>query len=428
MKKDKRLSNAKYTKEQFLQLPVEFRIGAIISDGMWYHFPKWKKMSNCTEEELTAWINKHMANGTLLQSETGAKSYRFPLQSVLDWYDKNDLEFPGQLTDFVYPPRVWDGMTEVEGLLDAPLRTIGIVSFTCSSDTAERIHNSLLGVARVREVEPGKYKAYCLNASYVRKIVADILSEVNDPGKKIHTLPAARRREMCDFTESFRDQMIMFYTEYSKHVLKPLLETISIFIPDEKDQEVQIIEWIIQAIEKFDESASVPFSGYLYSVLNRWPYDLPQAHLGKELSTFQRNRSRAIKALRNRFEGREVFNSKELADEMDVSLSKFADLEEKHNVWLKSKTATQLNWEGRSDEKEISQNTLGFMGGVGTIASDTGLAHKLSVAVVLSAIETEKFDDAYTLISQIDVKDIDMKQIETLSPDYVKALGSKLKI
>ena len=59
VKKDKRLSNAKYTKEQFLQLPVEFRIGAIISDGMWYHFPKWKKMSNCTEEELTAWINKH---------------------------------------------------------------------------------------------------------------------------------------------------------------------------------------------------------------------------------------------------------------------------------------------------------------------------------------------------------------------------------
>lgn len=97
-------------------------------------------------------------------------------------------------------------------------------------------------------------------------------------------------------------------------------------------------------------------------------------------------------------------------------------------MWLRTKRATELNWEGRSDEKEADQHSNIMMGGVGTIPSDTDLAHKLSVAVVSSAIDTGRFDDAYTLISQIDVRDIDMKQVESLSPEFVKALGSKLAI
>jgi hypothetical protein len=423
------IGDAIYTREEFLKQPVDFRIGGIISDGQWYSFPKWKMMSNCTEEELSAWIEEHMLDGSLLQSPTGAKSYRLRLDAMLDWYNDHDLEFPGQLTKFIYPPRVWDGMTEVDGFLKAPLRTIGIVSFNCSNSTAERITEELRGIARVREVEPGRWKAFCLNAQYVRSIVASILDEVDDPGKKIHTMTAAKRREMQDFTDEFNRGMLAFYVSYSKeNTLKSLMETIRIFIPNEEDQNSQITEWVILAIQKFDESASVPFSGYLDAVLKRWPFDLPQAHLGKELSTFQRNRSRAIKALKKRFKGREMFTSSELAEEMDISMAKFADLDEKHNVWLRTKRATELNWEGRSDEKEADHHSNIMMGGVGTIPSDTDLAHKLSVAVVSSAIDTGRFDDAYTLISQIDVRDIDMKQVESLSPEFVKALGSKLAI
>ena len=50
------IGDAIYTREEFLKQPVDFRIGGIISDGQWYSFPKWKMMSNCTEEELSAWI------------------------------------------------------------------------------------------------------------------------------------------------------------------------------------------------------------------------------------------------------------------------------------------------------------------------------------------------------------------------------------
>ena len=409
-----------FTKDTLKDEPVDFRIGAIISDGMWYSLPKWRKLARVTEAEINDWIDDHLADGSLLQSATGAKSYRFPFESIYRWYDAHGLDVQGQLVDFVFPPRIWDGMTETEGFLSVPLREIGIVSFSASNSAAIEVIQALRGVAKVREFEPGRYKAYCMNASYARTIIEDELLRINeDSGRKMYSRSEAKRREMADFTTEFANGLVMFYKEFGKTLVKKEMDTIRIFLPEVEDQDSQILMWVLTAIEKFDESTSVPFSGYLNSVLRRWPYDLPAMHLGKDLSSFQRQRSRAVTALREET-GAANFSNTQLASHMELDQSKFDDLEEKHMFWTKKQNATTLTWEENADEKQVRSS---LMGGNENTATDVHLANKLSYAVVQAALNTEQYDDAFSIISQIDISEINMGKIRAVSETFIQELG-----
>ena len=82
---------ALYTREEFQKQSIDFRIGAIVSDGMWWSIDKWKKAAKVSEEDLYEWIDKELSKGALIQSKTGAKSYRFPLTSIKEWYSKNNI-------------------------------------------------------------------------------------------------------------------------------------------------------------------------------------------------------------------------------------------------------------------------------------------------------------------------------------------------
>lgn len=420
--------NSTYTKETFKHLPADFRIGAIISDGMWYSLPKWRKLAKVSEQEINTWVENHLADGSLVQSPTGAKSYRFPLKSIEKWYAENNLPLGAQLIDFIFPPRIWDGKTEAEGFLEAPLREIGIVSYSATTEVSNEVIEALRGVAKVREFEPGRYKAYCLNASYAKDIIEEVLKKY--PGvseSKTYSRSEAKRRELADFSTEFANGLVVFYKAFGKSLAKSTMDTIRIYLPEVEDQESQITIWVLTAIEKFDESSSVPFSGYLNSVLKRWPYDLPATHLGKDLSAFQRQRSRAIEALKKKIGDERNFTNVELAKAMDLDQFAFNDLEEKHRVWTKSRSATTLTWDESADEKLIDHNLSGEYGGSAT-ESDVHLAHKLSLAVIQTAINSEAYDDAFSIISQIDSSELNLVKIKEVSVTFIQELGSVMGV
>lgn len=420
--------NALFTKDTLKRQTPDFRIGAVVSDGMWYSLPKWRKLAKVSEEEINDWIDEKLSDGTLLQSPTGAKSYRFPLESIYEWYYTNEIPLGVQLIDSIFPPRIWDGMTETEGFLSAPLRKIGIVSFSTTSQIAAEVTQELKGIAKVRETDPGKYKAYCLSSSYVKEIIEDILKK-HEPvaaNRKIYSRAESKRREMVDFTPDFAHGLVMFYKQFARTLVKKNMETIQIFIPDPEDQESQILIWVIASIEKFDESASVPFSGYLNNVLNRRPFDLPPDHLGKELSSFQINRSRAIKAMKNRFGEERNFTNIEIASEMGMEQIKFNDLEEKHRVWTRARNTTTLTWDENADEKSIEANVSGNFTGLS--ASDIALASKLSRSVIQTALNTGLYDDAFSMISQIDMTEVNVSKIQSISEPFIQELGFVLGV
>lgn len=414
-----------FTRKTFQAQPARFRIEAIISDGMWYSIPKWRNLAKVTEEELRDWIDEALDKGKLIQSETGAKSYRLPLEEIYAWYGKHGFSLEEQLLDFLFPPRIWDGKTEVEGFLEAPLREIGVVSFSSNNSVAEKITDALRGIARVREFEPGRYKAYSLSSTIVRDIVKDIIADHRESEAESRVSPrsAAKRRELVDFSPTFADGLVEFYRNFAKSLVKSKMDTIRIYLPDPEDQESQITIWVLTAIEKFDESSAVPFSGYFNSSLQYWPYDLPAMHLGKELSSFQRSRSKAINALRAELgDDVENFTNQQIAEVIGMDIIKYNDLEERHKVWMRTRTATTLNWDESTDEKLIKTNLAGDLADRSG-ETDIELAHKLSVAIVKTALKTQKFDCAFALMSQVDAPELSIETIQSVDEDFITELG-----
>lgn len=415
---------ALYTKRTLRDMPADFRIGAIVSDGMWYTRPKWRKLAGVSIEELDAWIARERDVGHLLVSSSG-ESYRFGLDSILLWYQNQGLSISGgpQLLDFLWPPRVWDNLTEVEGFEGAPLRTVGVVTFTGSDEDARKVSAALVGQARVLEVSPGRFKAYCLSAGWVKARVADVLGNPKPGNRRVFLWSRSRRRELVDFSPEFLSGLLAFYRVFGRSMVKGHMDTIRMFIPDPEDQMSQIMLWVIEAVEKFDESSGVPFSAYLHNVLNKWPYDLPAQQLGKDLSAFQRQRSKALTRLSARV-GRRVFSDTELAEELGMTLGDFVSMDEKNHAFLAVMSAPSLWYTDSADERGTARNVSGNLTGMSPPDADVGLSARLSLSVVRAALETGSYDDAFHVIDQMGGRgDVDMAGLSDLSDRFVSSLG-----
>lgn len=412
--------------------PAKFRIEAIISDGMWYTITKWMKASKVSEEELMEWIDAHLKDGSLIQSpaSAGSKSYRMPKEAIYQWYKEQGIEVGEQLLDFVFPPRIWDGLTEVDGFESAPLREIGLVSFSCSDATFQEVKRRLKGVARIREEIPRSYKAYCLSAPYVKDIIQQVYDELGETNNTLRARSKSKRREMVDLTPEFSKNFVLFYKKFGKSLVKGHQETINIYLPDTFDQESQMIVWVIEALEKFDESAAVPFSGYFNNVMGRWPYNLPMLHLGPELSEFQLERARAIKRLNGGDKNStKVFSNKEIANEMGWDFSKFSDLEFKHRLWMKARNATTMTWDESSDERLAISSVMGGESLGGKVETqDINLAARLSRGLLKAALDTGKYEDALAVISQLDANSVDFQILANLDEKFVSSLGKELEV
>lgn len=422
-------SDAVFTRAEFEKLDEDFRIGLIIADGMWWPVEKWAKHAKVQKETLQKWIIAHLATGELSQSETGARSYRFPLPSIQNWYKARGYSLDTRLVEFLFPPRIWGGFAEIDGFDLAPLRETGTVKFSCSAEVAEEVKRELRGVARVREEKPGEYRAFSLSSMYVKGIITRVFAKYDtaDTGGT-HSRMMVWRRELADLPPDFAVGLISFYQHFAVTLAKGAMETIKIYLPDREDQMSQITYWVIAAIERFDEKSSVPFSGYLNAALIHWPYDLTYDYLGKDLADFQRGRSRALKKLRKEHGGENsTFTHADLAKAMDLDPLDFADMESKHRVWLGSKSATTLTWDQSSDEKLVHENVTGGFDHY-SAPSDIELAHRLSTAIVNAAISTDLYEDAFSLISQVDATSLDNEKIKGSDPLFIAALGKELGV
>lgn len=422
------LRNARFDKNSFKEQSPDFRISAIISDGMWLSQPKWRKLALVTEDELQEWIERKLANNEILQAKTGAKSYRMSHEQIVDWYEKNGFEIGEQILSHIFPVRIWDGMTETEGFLSAPLRELSMVTFHSDrKDVVDKIRTKLSGVGRMRETSPGVYKVYALSASYVKERIEPILREAYGKQTKLYSKNKSHRRELKDFPPHFSYQLIEFYQNFARSLVRGASETISIFIDEKEDQHSQLTMWVISAIEKFDEQLAVPFSGYLDTVLNRWVYDLPDEALGKELSHFQRQKSKAIRKLEKARIGGEhnrEFSNAEIAEIMNIDKGKYFELESRNKLWSRLKSSASLTWDETSEEKRaekiIKTETIQRED------NDILLASQMSSAVVTAALNTGDYESAFSLITQIDSDDMDTTRLNNLSADFIKEFGSQM--
>lgn len=412
--------NRRKVRENFNSQSDEWRIQAVIHDGNWYDFNKWKRVAKVKSEVLDDWIKKN--EDSLISSELG--SYRVGYEKIMEWYKKEDLDIEESLVPSNFPPKLWGKTTETDVFLAAPRRRVGTVSFIAENkEMLDKCENILKGTAKIMPDEAGRHKAHGLSAVHIKNLLSKGLTEKEFESLQIKTRAVIMQRELLDLPLDWLEEALDFYANtFAPTVLRSSMSTISIYLPDRHDIHSQTMIWVITAMKKFNEDASVPFSGYLSNVLRHWPYDLPDEHLGKELSKFQRERKKAIDQAEEEnlnIEGNVPIEI--IAEIMGITLKEYVELNSEHENWLAEKNATTLTWEDSSNEKKGTH-----VGQTHTVKSNASDLSRMSIATVKAAVDSEDWDSAYKLISQVDSNDVDLNLASSLSKKFTEKFAIHL--
>lgn len=341
------LRNDKDFIKEFKNYPSEFRVAAVIHDGQWYDPKKWAKMAYCKVQDVMQYIEE---NQDVLIENKG--SYRVGYNEVINWYNENNLDIAKPLVPNNFIPKVWAGKTEVEHFINNPKKVVNtLLIMTDDKGLLNKIKTLLKGYAIFKENSKyDKLWVYTISTQYIIDYLKRQLTQNEFAQIKIRIRSNVEWRDVAEFDPVFLQEMLTFYLAYSRGLLKNHKTTIEMYIPYEEDRDAQIQEWVVNAIRKYNVNNSVPFSGYLNSVLQRWPYDLPNMELGTELASFQRERARARSKLVGKYED-ETVDEEEIRVLTKYSKEDYYRLLEEHLDWLKFRNATPLNWDDQSQEK-----------------------------------------------------------------------------
>lgn len=403
-------------KLEFKSKPLDFRINAVIHDGQWYDIKKWAKVSMCKVEDIHKFIEE---NENILITKND--SYRVDYDEVLKWYKENNLSLTENIVPNNFTPKLWAGKTETEHFELTPKRIISSVIVTCkNNDVLHKVRSIVHGYGRIQHTHGDRYNIYTSNCFFVKDRILSSLTEEEKKYISVRTRSNFKWRELSDFSEEFLSEALRFYVVYALGILKPHQKTLDIFLPNREDQTSQIYDWVMTAMQKFDEEAAVPFPGYLSNVLSKWPYDLPDLFLGRELAKFQRDRNRALTRLMQE-DGQEIFEDEIIAQEMNYEIEFFKEMKKADEQWNAFNKIQKLEWEDNGNEKS---SISVFEEESSSSHSDPVFSNKLSLSILEAANETKDFLSFYNIISQFG-GEIDMSKLK-VSDEFKDSLRTHL--
>lgn len=388
------ICNNKKIKENFSLKDKNFRINAVIHSGQWYTFDKWLKLSQVDKEDLVKYLEE-----TTVPIIHKQNSYRVNSEEVFRWYRENNLNIEEAIVPNDFSPRVWGGKTEVDVLLETPQHVSNILLVYCNDiNVLYKIKNILRGYAWcVYRENKKQLKIYTTSFKYIEQILTSQLTGREFNSLVIRYTVQRKWRSLSDFDEDFLGGFLMFYSNFSKQCLKPHMETIKTYINSHEDIESQIREWIMIALNKFDEKETVPFSAYLNRYLQFRPYELGNELLGDDLANFQKEHSRAVKELASELNvDIKLVDENLVRERMGYSdKNEYFSLLERTIEFNSLKVARDINWEEKNNEKQGSS----IFERKEKNEHDRRRQTEISKAVIKAAIETRKYEDLETLLS-----------------------------
>jgi len=394
-----------YKGREFFTLPLEYKLSVLMSDGQWWSPQKLTAMTSypggrsgppiiTQQPEVERVLGRLQAEGVVVRSATGARSYRYPLESVEQWYQDNNVAYEQRLVASNFPVRLFGGRTEVEGFLTAPLREVASLSFeNVSERVLYAVREALVGVGIVRRGKANRVFVRALAVDPARGIVEDTLKQFEESRNlRVSVRRMTYRRPVSDLPADFHEDLIEFYVMFLRDILKGQMETIRVFLPAEEDQVAQLAEWATETIEKYNEMESVPLSGFLQRTVPYWAMDLPQQFLGKELAVFQRKRAKAIKEMRKEqgVTASHEFPLREIAHHMGVEFEEFLVLKEQNDTWFRQRNMDSIIWGDDSGEEKPGTPVFGI---TPTPDRDYDLSSRLLFAALGAGEDTGRLDD-----------------------------------
>lgn len=412
------ICNNKKIKEQFSLRDKNFRINAVIHSGQWYTFDKWLKLSQVDREDLVKYLEE-----TTVPIIHKQNSYRVNSEEVFRWYHENNLNIEEAIVPNDFSPRVWGGKTEVDVLLETPQHISNILLVYCNDiNVLYKIKNILRGYAWcVYRENKKQLKIYTTSFKYIEQILTSQLTSREFNSLVIRYTVQRKWRSLSDFDEDFLGGFLMFYSNFSKQCLKPHMETIKTYINSHEDIESQIREWIMIALNKFDEKETVPFSAYLNRYLQFRPYELGNELLGDDLANFQKEHSRAVKELASELNvDIKLVDENLVREKMGYSdKNEYFSLLERTIEFNSLKVARDINWEDKNNEKQGSS----IFDRKEKNEHDRKRQTEISKAIIKATIETEKYEDLETLLSN----NFDALKYLNVSNEYKMSLLKQLQ-
>lgn len=413
-----KICNNKKIKEQFSLRDKDFRINAVIHSGQWYTFDKWLKLSQVDREDLVKYLEETMV--PIIHKQN---SYRVDSKEVFRWYRENDLNIEEAIVPNDFSPRVWGGKTEVDVLLETPQHISNILLVYCNDiNILYKIKNILRGYAWcVYRENKKQLKIYTTSFKYIEQILTSQLTDREFNSLVIRYTVQRKWRSLSDFDEDFLGGFLMFYSNFSKQCLKPHMETIKTYINSHEDIESQIREWIMIALNKFDEKETIPFSAYLNRYLQFRPYELGNELLGDDLANFQKEHSRAVKELASELNvDIKLVDENLVREKMGYSdKNEYFSLLERTIEFNSLKVARDINWEEKNNEKQGSS----IFDRKEKNEHDRRRQTEISKAIIKATIETERYEDLETLLSN----NFDALKYLNVSNEYKMSLLKQLQ-
>lgn len=405
------------SKKEFKKLTPEKRIESVIADGQWITIQKLASSSYTKAHDVKQWLEEN--KNSIVVSKNG-ESYRAPSSWVIDWYEKNNLNFDDEIVPNNYPARVWGGKTETEHFIDNPVVTLSKINIeNCDSNILHKIENAVRGAGFFREEEK-KIAFHCVDPDYVIDRIKMVLTPYELKQIKLKPRRGFRRRDVSMFSDKFLVEAFDFYIPYARNLLSPHMKTIRVFLKEKEDRDMQILEWLYMAMEKYDETKPVPFAGYFANVLRFWPYSLPENELGRELSQFQREKSRLVEKEQQNFVSEHI-PDEHLANLMDMDLEKFKRLNVDNNQWVAFYNATDIY-----TETEIIGSSLDLDTKERETKNSRLLAYNISLAIIKATVDTGEHESALELIKLMEDTSSIPEHVQ-LTDSFKYSLGAYLK-
>lgn len=412
------ICNNKKIKENFSLKDKNFKINAVIHSGQWYTFDKWLKLSQVDREDLIKYLGE-----TTVPIIHKQDSYRVDSEEVFRWYNENNLDIEKAIVPNDFSPRVWGGKTEVDVLLETPQHISNILLVYCNDiNVLYKIKNILRGYAWcVYRENKKQLKIYTTSFKYIEQILTSQLTDREFNSLIIRYTMQRKWRSLSDFDEDFLGGFLMFYSNFSKQCLKPHMETIKTYINSHEDIESQIREWIMIALNKFNEKETVPFSAYLNRYLQFRPYELGNELLGDDLANFQKEHSRAVKELASELNvDIKLVDENLIREKMGYSdKNEYFSLLERTIEFNSLKVARDINWEEKNNEKQGSS----IFDRKEKNEHDRRRQTEISKAIIKATIETERYEDLETLLSN----NFDALKYLNVSNEYKMSLLKQLQ-
>lgn len=301
-----------------------------LADGQWHPIDKIRKniagsikaedakAKLPAREDLLARLDAFVNEGRLRPGTGKSPSYRFQTEKLESWRAVSETL---DRENKQYQPRYFGKVLEDDGWERAPLKVLDLIHFRPSGSLTKRdllVLTDLPGAA-IQIDEEGLHRIFTQEGETVYQLLKTAQTERPEWGiTGLRLEKNLKRRDLADLPPGFLNDLCRYYGNFAKVLLRSKMSSVLKHIPDADDIQQQIYIWVIEAVERYDATTSIPFGAYLGTSLDKWVFNLNRKAFGRSVADVELKHVRAITAFKLEYE-REPTHE-ELAELLGVSV------------------------------------------------------------------------------------------------------------